>query len=322
LRQLNERDPAIAAIGECMVELAPASDALFRLGYGGDTLNTSVMLARLDCSVRYVTALGDDPFSARMLAGWHAEGIDVSAVVRLAGRMPGLYAIELDEAGERSFHYWRGEAAARDLVSVVDFRAALADAAVAYFSGITLAVTRPQDRQSLIERLQEARQAGCRIAFDMNVRARLWRESDDAMALFAEAVRGADIVFATAEDLANLGLADDVGGADAWLRQNVRGETIFRVSREECRVRTKADGATDVVPLTYIVEATDTTGAGDSFNAGYLAARLKGAEPKRAVAVGHRVAAVTVQHQGAIPPRAAADWTRLIELPADEGGRG
>ena len=76
--------------------------------FGGDTLNTSVYLARLlaarDVAIDYVTALGDDPFSDAMIAGWRDEGIGTDLVARLPGRLPGIYVIRTDAAGERSFY--------------------------------------------------------------------------------------------------------------------------------------------------------------------------------------------------------------------------
>src|SRR6185369_1758625 len=97
-RQSGQR---IASIGECMIELSATADGpdLRRLGFGGDTLNTATYLARLGVAVDYVTALGDDSYSARMLAGWRDEGIGTGLVGRLKGRAPGLYMIDLDPNG-------------------------------------------------------------------------------------------------------------------------------------------------------------------------------------------------------------------------------
>ena len=64
----------VASIGECMIELKQADGGLFSRGYGGDTLNTSVYLARLGVGVDYITALGDDPMSDEMVVGWATEG--------------------------------------------------------------------------------------------------------------------------------------------------------------------------------------------------------------------------------------------------------
>src|SRR5262245_6931327 len=100
----------VASIGECMIELSEHPDWRITRAFGGDTLNTSVYLARLGVPVDYLTALGDDAWSEEMLAAWRAEGIGTDAVVRLQGRMPGLYIIQTDPRGERRFSYWRDRA--------------------------------------------------------------------------------------------------------------------------------------------------------------------------------------------------------------------
>ena len=109
----------VAAIGECMIELGETRGAALQRAFGGDTLNTAIYLARClkgtDIAVDYVTALGDDPFSAEMIEAWRREGVGTEAVVRLPGKLPGLYLIRTDDRGERGFHYWRTAAAARQM---------------------------------------------------------------------------------------------------------------------------------------------------------------------------------------------------------------
>ncbi len=109
--------PLYALIGECMIELVEGGDGRLVRGFGGDSLNTAVYLARLGQCVNYVTALGDDPYSAEMLAAWAAEGVGTDLVGRLPGRLPGLHTVRTDDKGERSFFYWRSAAAARDVFS-------------------------------------------------------------------------------------------------------------------------------------------------------------------------------------------------------------
>ena len=105
----------VACIGECMIELRQAERGLYSRGYGGDTLNTAVYLARLGVAVDYMTALGDDSLSDEMVAAWSAEGVGTSRVARLPGKLPGIYLIRTDEKGERRFFHWRDSAAARSL---------------------------------------------------------------------------------------------------------------------------------------------------------------------------------------------------------------
>src|ERR1700750_2460022 len=145
----------VACIGECMVEFAQDRDGLFRRGFGSDTLNTALYLARLGVDVSYVTALGDDALSEGMLSAWRDEGINTDDVRRLQGRVPGLYMIERDGRGERSFLYWRDRAPAREFFDRAD------DAALErlsrfdwlYFSGISLSLYGETGRARLRELL-------------------------------------------------------------------------------------------------------------------------------------------------------------------------
>lgn len=125
-----------------MLELSQDSSG-WRLGYGGDTLNTAIHLARAGVDTAYLTALGSDPFSDDMKRQWTAEGLDTTLVLTNSARNPGLYAITNDEAGERSFTYWRGESAARGLFACAGIEEALDKATQADllgFSLITLAI--------------------------------------------------------------------------------------------------------------------------------------------------------------------------------------
>ncbi len=106
----------VAVIGECMVELQKQGD-LYKQAFGGDTLNTAVYLSRLTkdhgISTSYFTGLGKDPFSEQMISEWNKEGINTEYTYLSDTKLPGLYAISTTPDGERSFQYWRSDAAAR-----------------------------------------------------------------------------------------------------------------------------------------------------------------------------------------------------------------
>jgi 2-dehydro-3-deoxygluconokinase len=288
----------VISIGEVMVELSLAGAGQGVLGYAGDTYNTAVYLARLGHDVAYATVLGaDDPFSAGIVDAIAAEGMDAGLIRRVEGRVPGLYAIERDANGERRFFYWRGEAPVRQFAELAD-QAALTQAAKAadltYFSAITLAVIGESGRSKLAELAGAAKAVG----FDLNYRARLWADVETARAAIEQAAMGARFVSASAEDLDALCLGDEAperwaaAGAEVVHRQHDHSLRILTPDAEPMRI---APGET--------VKPRDTTGAGDSFNAGYLAARLDGASPEDAVAAGRKLAGVVVQHIGAIIPR-------------------
>ena len=110
-----DRKARIVSVGEVMIELARGTDGRLAFGFGGDTFNFAVYIARASIEVAYATALGDDNYSEGILTLAAAEGVKTELVLRVPGRLPGLYLIETDAAGEREFFYWRDTSPARDL---------------------------------------------------------------------------------------------------------------------------------------------------------------------------------------------------------------
>ena len=286
----------VACIGECMVELRELRGGTFQRSHGGDTLNTAVYLARLGVTVDYVTALGDDPWSRQMLDDWRAEGIGTDLVQVLPGQLPGLYVIQTDDAGERRFLYWRSAAAARLLFDHLD-PAALARFDVLYLSGITLSIYDDQARATLFAALAAARERSATIVFDTNFRPRNWPDPDIARALYEQIYACCSIVLASVEDL---DLLDPAGGTAALLRHAATAEIVLKLASPASLVH--ADGAVTRVIAGPVDRVVDTTAAGDSFAAGYLAARLRGAPPAAAARAGHALAGQVVGHPGAIMP--------------------
>ncbi|MET0270824.1 MAG: sugar kinase [Sphingomonas sp.] len=299
----------ICAIGEGMMELSgPTGDQ--RLAYGGDAINTAVHLARCGRDVRFASALGDDPYSAGLRAAWERESVSTELVIEAPGRLPGLYAIRTDEAGERTFHYWRGESAARAMFEApgsATMIEAAADCDLFYFSLISLAILDAAGRDRLIAIAEKVRANGGRVAFDGNYRARLWPDHATARAVRDRALAVADIGLPTLADEIEMGAA---GGAEAvaahWRAAGV-GETIVKLGSAGCLV----DGA--IVPPPPCATVRDTSGAGDAFNAGYLHARLAGLSAAHAALSGHRLAGWVIERPGAIPDLAAdAPYAVLI----------
>ena len=298
----------VACIGECMIELSERADGTLSRSFGGDTLNTALYMARLGVEVDYVTALGDDGWSEEMVTAWTGEGIGTGRVVRMAGRLPGLYVIQTDPKGERRFQYWRDRAAARDLFDqpgTPDLVEALArDYGLLYLSGITLSLYGEVGRQRLFEAIDRARAGGARLAFDTNFRPRGWPEPEVARRAYRQTLDRSDIVLASTEDL---DLLYGVQGEEKLLEGGRPKELALKLAHPSCRVM--KDGIDTVVDAAPVENVLDTTAAGDSFAAAYLAARLKGADPEVAARAGHRLAGVVVQHRGAIIPRAAMPAT-------------
>lgn len=299
----------IAIIGECMVELQKKMSGL-KQSFGGDTLNTALYLSRLthntNITTSYVTALGRDPFSEQMLAAWQAEGIDTSLVLQLDHKMPGLYYIETDNTGERSFHYWRNDSAAKYLFDQPQ-SAALCEHLLSYdyllITGITLAILTDSGRATLFSVLREFKRHGGKVIFDNNYRPRLWPNPQQTMDEYAKALALTDIAILTFDD--EMQLYGDTEVQQCITRTQATGvkELIIKRGAEDCIVIDNDE--TSYVAATSVSNIIDTTAAGDSFNAGFLAKRLHGGTAAQAAAAGHCMASTVIQYPGAIIPAVA-----------------
>lgn len=296
----------VAALGECMIELFRRRDGTFTMAFGGDTLNTAVYLARLGVPVDYVTALGDDPNSDAMVSLWRSEGIGTDHVLRVPNRVPGLYMIETDDAGERRFLYWRDAAPARDLFLLPESPALIAELEsydLLYLSGISLAIWGERGREKLYPMLDRLRARGGRVAFDTNWRPRLWPDKDVARRAYDAMLARTDIALPGVTDLRDLYGDPDAATVMERVRSAGAPEIVLKLEAPGCIVA--CGGPDEEIPAERVPVVVDTTAAGDSFSAGYLAGRLAGKTPADAARAAHKLAAVVIQHRGAIIPREA-----------------
>jgi 2-dehydro-3-deoxygluconokinase len=312
----TSKPPRIVGIGEAMVEFAPVPGGLFKQGFAGDTLNTCWYLRRMlpdIYDVAYVTRVGNDTVSNEFIAFLKGAGILTDTVSRDPERTLGLYTISL-EGAERRFSYWREASAARRLADDAEHLAkVLSDAALVYISGITLAVIGERGRENLRTVLAGIKKTGGRVAFDSNIRLRLWRDAVQARTAIEEFVALSDIVLPSFDDEANLWDDSSPEATAARLEKNGAREIV--VKNGAGGVIVHADGAAKSVSARPIQDIADTTAAGDSFNAAYLAARCIGYDPAAACEFGHALAGEIVRHRGALAPREAVEPVRqaLIE---------
>lgn len=291
-----------ASVGECMIELSGQNEQQWHMGFAGDTLNTAWYvraLSKSDFPVDYVTAFGDDAFSQQQIAFLSANGIGTDRSPIIQGARPGLYAITLTGA-ERSFTYWRNDSAARRLAENPDqLKKNLSDRKMIYFSGITLAIILPEHRQAFLDIIKQCRANGSQIAFDPNFRPALWTDHNLARELISEAMRCSDIALPTLPD--EQALFGDKDGEACIARLATLGvkEIIVKDGTDPAIVQ--FEGQQTLVPSVK-ANAIDTTGAGDSFNGGYLAARLEGKSPVEAAKQAHTLAARVVECRGALAP--------------------
>lgn len=306
---------SVRAIGEAMVEMAPVGDGLYRRGFAGDTFNTAWHMAQwlgARAEVGMITRLGEDRLSDVFVQAMVDDGMAVSGVSRDPVRRMGLYMIELDGV-ERSFHYWRDTSAARHLADDPDILAhALHGVGLVHLSGITLAILSPASRDRLLSALADFRAAGGAVSFDPNIRPRLWPSMDDMRRTLTRMLGLTDIALPSLDDeRAHFGDADAGAtirrmqdcGVDEVVVKDGPGPLILSLGTEVTAYPTP--------PVSRIV---DTTGAGDAFNAGYLAARVVGRDVAFCVAAGQRMAAAVLRRHGAL---AAKD--EITALPMADG---
>ncbi|MDX8355356.1 sugar kinase [Cognatiyoonia sp. IB215182] len=293
----------VLAIGECMAELAPTErDGDYRLGFAGDTFNTAWYLARFapDAQVSYLSAIGDDAISQQMRTFVRESGIDDAFLQSLENRTVGLYIISLNQ-GERSFSYWRGQAAARTLANdpaLLD--AAMAAADLIYFSGVTLAILAPERRVALLSALRLARKDGKTIAFDPNLRPRLWSTDNEMTEAIMHGAAVSDIVLPSFEDEATwFNDASPQATADRYLAAGAR---IVIVKNGAGPVYYADGDARDEVPVIPVDTLVDTTAAGDSFNAGVFARYVAGDDIATCIPHGCALSRAVVGQRGALVP--------------------
>ena len=305
---MSEQKPRVVCVGEVMIELTRGGDGRLAFASGGDTFNTAVYLARAGIDVAFASALGDDRYSDAILAQAAAEGVACDLVLRVGGRLPGLYMIDTDAAGQRQFHYWRGEAPARDLFELADWgrvAESLLKARLVYFSGITLSLYSNNGLGRFLAVVEMARKQGVKVAFDGNFRPRGWKgDLTRTRTVFMEALKRVDIALPTYDDEAVLWGDPSPEATVERLGAFGVGEIVVKNGPNSALVA--SGGQSEFVPVPEVVVPVDTTAAGDSFNAAYLAARLSGDGPSAAAAAAHRLAGQVVRHRGAIMPRTAA----------------
>jgi 2-dehydro-3-deoxygluconokinase len=302
-------------MGECMAELLQLEANLLQQAFAGDVVNTAVYMKRAypDVDAGVLTAVGQDALSNKMLDFFRQQHLNTQLVCKSATRIPGLYWINTDAVGERSFTYWRENSAARELMSLLDAEkiAALSQADWFFFSGISLAVITPADREKFWLLLNELRSAGVKVAFDPNYRARLWASKVEAQECFAKAFSACDLLLPGIDDFAQLYGLSSISEIKHFLTDFDIAETVIKNGPEQVCVL--VNGSEEIIPIVPVTNVVDTTSAGDSFNGVYLGARISGEAVTVAVHLAAKSAALVIQHRGAIIPLAVFDkfWKNI-----------
>jgi len=304
---MSEETPQIICVGEALIELTRGPDGAFTAACAGDTFNTAVYLARAGLSVRFASAVGDDPYSDSIAALASAEGLGADLILRVPGRLPALSLVDHGRSARVS-RVWGEGAPARELFELPDWMRiaqSLVAARLIFFSGITLSLYSNNGLGRFFAALEVARQQGAKIAFDGNFRPAGWKGNlARTRTVFMEALKRVDIALPTFDDETVLWGDPSPESTVARLQAFGVGEIVVKNGPNSALVA--ASGALEFVPVPEILVPVDPTAAGDGFNAGYLAARLSGSAPAQAAGAAHRLAGDIISHPGALLPRSAA----------------
>ena len=291
----------ILSIGECMAEFSPDEQlGKFNLGFAGDTFNTAWYIANnhADVNSAYFSKVGDDELSDQMLKFMSDNQVDTRYITTVAGSTIGLYLISLVN-GERTFSYWRNKSAATFLgQNVDDVGNAMKKQDMIYFSGITLAILDQNSRENLFSCLKSARRAGKKIAFDPNLRPKLWNDKKEMCDVIMAGANLSDIILPSFEDEATW-FSDSDPMSTLARYQNVGAETVV-VKNAGDPVSFCSQHGTGTYLVESVEKIIDSTAAGDSFNAEILVGLLREIPLADAINNAANLAKKVLMGQGAL----------------------
>ena len=274
----KNRRLAISVIGEPMAEFSSAGRNSYGLSFSGDAVNVATSAARLGLKACVISAAGDDSFGRELMKYLESEDIGTEGMTVVKGGFTGLYFISLGKNGKHEFTYYRKHSAASSMHITGKQLDAIRDSSIFHFSGIAQAIG-SESGKSVSVALNAAVRAGCFISYDVNFRPALWTRKNAIRALESVASR-TDLIFISSEDYSLMFGKESVSAVIE--RMSVMGAS---------NIIYKCGGSGSIADFdgklakqkAFHVKAIDATGAGDAFDAGFLAHYYRTGDAKRAM---------------------------------------
>ena len=261
------------------------------LKIGGAESNVAIALSRLGLCAGWISSLGDDEPGQLVLDRVRGEGVDTSQVRRLEGYPTGLYLREKVGGETRVYYYRRGAAASTMAPGAFD-PGYLRGAEFLHLTGITPALSE-ECRDFTLWAARQAREGGTSVSFDVNYRSKLW-SPEEARGFMEEMLPHTDLLLVGDDEALALWGREDEG----FVRE------LAAAGPREVVLKRGGEGSLGLIEDRVIeqpvfpVEEVDPIGAGDAFDAGYLAGHLWGLDAEQRLRVANAMGALSVATLG------------------------
>lgn len=288
----------VVSLGEPMYEFSqlPGEGRKWLQGFGGDTMNCAVAAARQGARVAYITRLGQDEFGAQFLALWRDERIDVSGVGIDPEAHTAVYFVSHGPTGHVFSYLRAGSAASRMRPDQLPLDL-IRDAKFFHTSGITQAIS-ANACDAAFAAIECARAAGVRVAYDANLRLRLWSLAR-ARATIIATMALSDVFLVSIDEAQSLCNLNDPEQILAWCHEQGAKLVALKLGKDGA---IGSDGIRRERLAGHRVDAVDATGAGDCFAGSLLARLCAGDDFWAALHYANAAAALTTTGYGAVAP--------------------
>jgi 2-dehydro-3-deoxygluconokinase len=287
----------VLCLGEALIEFNQVPDDTnntYRYGFGGDTSNTAIAVARQGTSSGFLSKVGNDPFGIKLLELWKREGVDCTYVLQHPEFPTGIYFVTHDENGHHFSYYRKGSAASQ--MTPEDVTAdVVSQSKVLHLSAITQAIS-ASSCETAFAAIHQARKSGVKISYDTNLRLKLW-PLNQARDVINQVVPMCDVLLPSLDDVTSLtGLQEPKKIIDYYLKL---GAKLVVLKQGEQGVLV-ADGHNESCISGHAVKTIDATGAGDTFDGAFLSEWIRSNDPFKAAEYANAAAALSTTRYGAV----------------------